>query len=75
MWMQASVAYSSFLIFLSLSRPPQGTTIDAGTVVVTGTPAGVGYSQHPPRLLADGDVVTVSLAGVGNLTNTIRKEA
>ena len=57
--------------FVPLSEST-GTTIDAGTIVVTGTPAGVGYSQHPPRILTDGDIVTVSLEGVGNLTNTIR---
>jgi 2-keto-4-pentenoate hydratase/2-oxohepta-3-ene-1,7-dioic acid hydratase in catechol pathway len=44
----------------------QGTTLDKGTVIVTGTPAGVGYTNKPhPILLQDGDNMTVSIAHIG----------
>ena len=52
---------------------PQGTTVEAGTVVVTGTPGGVGYTRHPPILLQDGDNVTISISGIGSLTNIIQR--
>ncbi|KWU46720.1 putative mitochondrion protein [Rhodotorula sp. JG-1b] len=50
----------------------QGTTLPAGTVILTGTPAGVGFSKKPPRRLRDGDEFRVSLThGVGTLINKI----
>ncbi|MQA77951.1 MAG: fumarylacetoacetate hydrolase [Streptosporangiales bacterium] len=42
-----------------------------GDLVATGTPAGVGFSRAPAELLGSGDVVTVSIEGIGELTNTI----
>ncbi|MEJ8279932.1 fumarylacetoacetate hydrolase family protein [Pseudonocardia spirodelae] len=50
------------------------TRLSPGDVVLTGTPAGVGAATSPPRFLADGDVVEVSLQGVGVLTTPIRIE-
>ena len=37
----------------------QGTTLEKGTVIITGTPEGVGYTRDPPMFLKDGDVVEV----------------
>ena len=51
----------------------QGTTIEAGTVVVTGTPGGIGYTQDPPVLLQNDDNVTVTIDGIGSLTNIISR--
>ena len=47
-------------------------TLEPGDVIATGTPAGVGIFRRPPRLLADGDIVTVAVEGIGELTNTCR---
>lgn len=47
------------------------TTLDAGDVVVTGTPGGVGLFRTPPEFLAPGDIVEVSLPAVGVLRNTM----
>ena len=47
-------------------------TLEPGDVIATGTPGGVGIYRHPPRLLADGDVVTVEIEGIGALVNTCR---
>ncbi|CAN5693154.1 hypothetical protein BH11ARM2_BH11ARM2_18840 [soil metagenome] len=49
------------------------TTLLPGTVVLTGTPHGVGMAAVPPRWLRAGDVVTVELEGVGALTNPVEE--
>jgi 2-keto-4-pentenoate hydratase/2-oxohepta-3-ene-1,7-dioic acid hydratase in catechol pathway len=51
-----------------------GTTIPAGTAVMTGTPAGVGAFRSPKTFLADGDEVEVEVSDIGVLKNTIRFE-
>ncbi len=50
-----------------------GTTLEAGTVIATGTPAGVGDARTPPRYLEDGDVVEVWVEGAGTLTNPVQR--
>lgn len=50
-----------------------GTTIEKGTVIVTGTPTGIGYTQKPPVLLQDGDNMTVSIDRIGALTNFVQR--
>ena len=50
------------------------TPLLPGDIIVSGTPAGVGFKRTPPEYLNDGDVVEVEIAGVGVLTNTIRTE-
>lgn len=42
-----------------------------GDVMSTGTPGGVGAGRNPPRFLADGDVVAISVEGVGELVNPV----
>jgi 2-keto-4-pentenoate hydratase/2-oxohepta-3-ene-1,7-dioic acid hydratase in catechol pathway len=51
------------------------TTLVAGTVILTGTPQGVGMARKPPRWLAPGDVVTVEIENIGQLTNTVVAES
>jgi 2-keto-4-pentenoate hydratase/2-oxohepta-3-ene-1,7-dioic acid hydratase in catechol pathway len=45
-------------------------TLEPGDVVLTGTPAGVGFSRKPPRWLAPGDEIVVRIDGLGELRNT-----
>ena len=52
----------------------RGLTLEAGTVIATGTPGGVGDSRDPKRYLRDGDVVEVWVEGVGTLTNPVELE-
>ncbi|KAK2047186.1 hypothetical protein LZ31DRAFT_539833 [Colletotrichum somersetense] len=47
----------------------QGTTLEAGTVVLTGTPSGVGMGMKPPKYLSDGDVVEVKICKIGGVKN------
>ena len=49
----------------------QGMTLKAGTVIATGTPAGVGMGFDPPKFLKKGDVVTCQIVGIGTLENTV----
>lgn len=49
-------------------------TLEAGDVVVTGTPAGVGYARKPPVWMRAGDLVEVSLEGLGTLSNPVADE-
>ena len=47
----------------------QWITLEPGDVILTGTPSGVGKGMKPPRFLKDGDVVAVTVEGIGTLTN------
>lgn len=51
------------------------TTLPPGTVILTGTPHGVGMAARPPRWLRPGDVVTIEIEGIGRLTNPVAAEA
>jgi 2-keto-4-pentenoate hydratase/2-oxohepta-3-ene-1,7-dioic acid hydratase in catechol pathway len=51
------------------------TTLRAGDLIVTGTPAGVGAGFNPPRFLAPGDVVRIEIEGIGALENTVARPA
>ena len=48
------------------------TTLLPGTVILTGTPEGVGFARQPPVFLADGDTVEVTIDGIGTLSNLVR---
>ena len=50
------------------------TTLLPGTVILTGTPHGVGMGRQPPRWLRAGDEVTIALENIGELTNTVANE-
>jgi 2-keto-4-pentenoate hydratase/2-oxohepta-3-ene-1,7-dioic acid hydratase in catechol pathway len=60
---------TDLIVYLS-----KGLTLEAGDVIATGTPGGVGDSRTPPRYLEDGDVVEVWVEGVGSLRNRVRRE-
>ena len=51
------------------------SVLEPGTVILTGTPHGVGFAQDPPRFLKDGDTVTIEIEGIGQLTNPVVNEA
>jgi 2-keto-4-pentenoate hydratase/2-oxohepta-3-ene-1,7-dioic acid hydratase in catechol pathway len=50
-------------------------TLMPGDVIITGTPAGVGYARTPPVFMKQGDICDIVIEGVGTLRNTIRDEA
>jgi 2-keto-4-pentenoate hydratase/2-oxohepta-3-ene-1,7-dioic acid hydratase in catechol pathway len=54
-----------------VSHASQTATLEPGDLILTGTPAGVGVFRDPQRLLRPGDVVTIEIEGVGELTNPV----
>jgi acylpyruvate hydrolase len=61
--------FVDLIVYLS-----KGLTLDAGDVIATGTPGGVGDSRTPPRYLEEGDLVEIWVEGVGTLRNPVRRE-
>jgi 2-keto-4-pentenoate hydratase/2-oxohepta-3-ene-1,7-dioic acid hydratase in catechol pathway len=51
------------------------TTLLPGTVILTGTPHGVGMARKPPLWLKPGDVVAIEIEGIGQLTNPVVAES
>ena len=47
-------------------------TLLPGTIIATGTPAGVGMGFDPPKFLKPGDVVECAVEVIGTLRNTVR---
>jgi len=50
-------------------------TLEPGDLILTGTPAGLGCMRHPPVFLKPGDAISVEIAGIGRLSNTVIAEA
>ena len=69
---RTSTASMIFPISTLIAELSQGTTLLPGTVILTGTPAGVGAGATPPRFLRDGDEVRVSIEGLGSITNRVK---
>lgn len=67
----SNMMFSVADLIAELSR---GMTLKQGSVMLTGTPAGVGAARTPPRYLRDGDVVEISIEGLGVLRNPVRHE-
>ncbi len=70
----ANTAQMYFGVAAIISHCSMAFTLEPGDVIATGTPGGVGIFRDPPVLLGDGDVVTVSIEGIGQLTNRCRVE-
>jgi 2-keto-4-pentenoate hydratase/2-oxohepta-3-ene-1,7-dioic acid hydratase in catechol pathway len=64
-----------FSIKKQISYLSQGTTLEAGTIFLTGTPAGIGYFRDPRVVLRDGDEISVQIEQIGTLVNRVRYES
>ncbi|CAI7613966.1 unnamed protein product [Penicillium viridicatum] len=64
-----------FNIKKQISYLSQGTTLEAGTLFLTGTPAGIGYFRQPRVVLRDGDEISVKIDQIGTLVNKVRYES
>jgi 2-keto-4-pentenoate hydratase/2-oxohepta-3-ene-1,7-dioic acid hydratase in catechol pathway len=49
-------------------------TLKPGTVIITGTPEGVGFARKEPVFLREGDEIEIKIEGIGNLKNKVKKE-
>lgn len=53
----------------------EAITLEAGDIIVTGTPAGIGWARTPKLFMKPGDVVEVEIEGIGTLRNPVVDEA
>jgi 2-keto-4-pentenoate hydratase/2-oxohepta-3-ene-1,7-dioic acid hydratase in catechol pathway len=58
-------------IIAELSR---GMTLEAGDIIATGTPSGVGFARKPQEFMKPGDVMETEITGIGIIRNPIRSE-
>ena len=70
----SSTAEMVFSVAELIAYISKGITLDPGDLIVTGTPAGVGFTRTPPIFLRPGDEVAVEIEGIGTLTNPVRGE-
>jgi 2-keto-4-pentenoate hydratase/2-oxohepta-3-ene-1,7-dioic acid hydratase in catechol pathway len=64
-----------FPVDVILEQLSHGLTLEAGDIVATGTPEGVGFGRNPPEFMQDGDVMETEIEGIGVMRNTMRSEA
>ncbi|MDI6028590.1 fumarylacetoacetate hydrolase family protein [Corticibacterium sp. UT-5YL-CI-8] len=63
-----------FPIDVLISTISEAITFQPGDVIVTGTPAGIGWARKPPLFMKDGDVCEVEIESIGLLRNPVRDE-
>ncbi|OAL36451.1 hypothetical protein AYO20_04347 [Fonsecaea nubica] len=68
---QSTTAELHFKIPALVEFLSRGSTLHAGSIVLTGTPGGVGFSMKPPRFLKEGDAVEIYFGGIGTLRHGI----
>lgn len=68
----ARTSQMMFPVSVLIEALSQGTTLVPGTVILTGTPSGVGMARTPQVWLDEGDVVEVEIEGIGVLRNPVR---
>lgn len=61
-----------FNIKKQISYLSQGTTLEAGTIFLTGTPAGIGYFREPRVVLRHEDTISIKIDQIGTLVNQVR---
>ncbi len=71
---QSSTSDMIFSVAELIFRLSQSTTLLTGTLILTGTPSGVGFTRKPPVYLKPGDLLESSIKGVGNMMNRVVAE-
>lgn len=61
-----------FSIAKIIEELSKGMTLEPGDIIATGTPAGVGKGMKPPSFLGSGDMVEITVEGIGTLSNSVR---
>ena len=67
----SSTSHMIFSIAYLVAELSKSTTLLPGTVILTGTPSGVGFGRDPKRFLRPGDTVEVEISKLGVLTNPV----
>ncbi|XHC26586.1 fumarylacetoacetate hydrolase family protein [Phycisphaerales bacterium ac7] len=68
-----STASMIFPVAELVAEISRGTTLLPGTVILTGTPSGVGMARCPQVFLSDGDTVEIEIQGIGTLSNPVQR--
>ncbi len=68
---QSNTRYMIFSVAETIAYISQLLTLEAGDIIATGTPEGVGFKRNPPIFLRDGDIVEVEVEGIGTLRNPV----
>ena len=63
-----------FSVKSQIAHLSRGTTLEAGTIILTGTPAGIGYFKQPRVSLEDGSKILIYIEKIGTLVNKVRYE-
>jgi len=71
---ESNTANMLFSCHFLVSYVSRCMTLYPGSVIMTGTPSGVGESRDPKVFLRNGDTVTVEIGGIGKLTNPVEME-
>jgi len=67
----SNTKYQIFDVASVIETLSQGMMLEAGDIIATGTPSGVGYVRNPPEYLMPGDVVECEIEGIGKISNPI----
>jgi 2-keto-4-pentenoate hydratase/2-oxohepta-3-ene-1,7-dioic acid hydratase in catechol pathway len=73
-WQDSTTAEMVFDVPTLVAFIARTITLEPGDIIATGTPAGVGHFQDPPRYLHDGDVMRCEIDGIGELENPVVDE-
>ena len=68
---ESNTSYMYFKLPRIIAELSLGLTLEAGDLISTGTPAGVGHARTPPEFLKPGDLLETEVAGIGMLRNRI----
>ena len=72
---KSDLSHLIFSIPTLIATITEFTTLEPGDIILTGTPPGVGYRRDPQLFLKGGDTITVTVEGIGSITNTVRAES
>ena len=67
----SNTKYQIFDVASVIETLSKGMMLEAGDIIATGTPSGVGYVRNPPEYLMPGDVVECEIEGIGKISNPI----
>lgn len=67
----SNTKYQIFNVASVIETLSQGMMLEAGDIIATGTPSGVGYVRNPPEYLMPGDIVECEIEGIGKISNPI----
>ncbi|MCP5299232.1 MAG: fumarylacetoacetate hydrolase family protein [Chromatiaceae bacterium] len=70
---QSNTADMIFTVAELIAFISRDTTLLPGTVILTGTPEGVGFTRQPPVFLGDGDTIEIEIDGIGKLRNPVQQ--